>query len=295
MSPDPVEGPGEGSPLEIVADGLLKFAFRPWRLAKVLPTTASTMAETLRRALTGLTMAPPFAAPQTCVNASVSAHRNIAYAQMDFEDIKAVTNHFEVKVNDVVLALCAGVLRRFLLERGELPDRSLVAMVPVSVHEASGRPGRNQVSGMFCRLQTHIKDPIDRLQAIAAANSVAKEHSSSIGPTLLQDWTQLAARPVLGGVMWLAGNASFGQRAVHNLIISNVAGPQDPRYLLGAEVKAMYPLGPIFHGSGLNITVISLGGKPNVGIVSCPELVPDLWELADAFPIALEELLVAKR
>ena len=80
---------------------------------------------------------------------------------------------------------------------------------------------------------------------------------------------------------------------MHNLVISNVPGPQMPLYFLGCEVKAMYPLGPIFHGSGLNITVMSLNGKLDVGIVSCPELLPDLWDMADDFEVALDELLDA--
>jgi hypothetical protein len=83
-------------------------------------------------------------------------------------------------------------------------------------------------------------------------------------------------------------------RPVHNLVVSNVPGPQNPLYFLGSEVKAMYPLGPIFHGSGLNITVMSLNGKLDVGVISCPELLPDLWDLADDFAVALEELLSAK-
>ena len=80
---------------------------------------------------------------------------------------------------------------------------------------------------------------------------------------------------------------------MHNLVVSNVPGPQVPLYFLGSEVKAMYPLGPIFHGSGLNITVMSLNGKLDVGIVSCPELLPDLWDLADDFEVALDELLAS--
>src|SRR4029078_1979729 len=83
----------------------------------------------------------------------------IAFAQLDLEDIKTVKNHFGVKVNDVVMALVSGVLRKFLADRGALPDNSLVAMVPVSVHEKSDRPGRNQVSGMFSKLETQIEDP----------------------------------------------------------------------------------------------------------------------------------------
>jgi WS/DGAT/MGAT family acyltransferase len=199
-------------------------------------------------------------------------------------------------VNDVVMALVAGVLRKFLYDRGELPDSSLVAMVPVSVHEKSDRPGRNQVSGMFSRLETQIENPAERLKAIAEANSVAKQHSSAIGATLLQDWSQFAAPAVFGVAMRVyAASRLSGARPVHNLVVSNVPGPQVPLYYLGCEVKAMYPLGPIFHGSGLNITVMSLTGKLDVGIVSCPELLPDLWDMADDFEPALKELLDATR
>ena len=82
---------------------------------------------------------------------------------------------------------------------------------------------------------------------------------------------------------------------MHNLVVSNVPGPQIPLYFLGAEVTAMYPLGPIFHGSGLNITVMSLNGKLDVGLISCPELLPDLWDMADDFAVGMKELLDAAR
>jgi len=252
--------------------------------------------KTVLRARSGQTMAPPFAAPRTAFNASVTAQRNIAYAQLDLDDIKTVKSYFDVKVNDVVMALVSGVLRQFLLDRGELPDSSLVAMVPVSVHEKSDRPGRNQVSGMFSSLQTHIADPAERIRAIADANSVAKQHSSAISATLLQDWSQFAAPAVFGMAMRAYARTSLTKSMpVHNLVVSNVPGPQVPLYFLGSEVKAMYPLGPVFHGSGLNITVMSLTGKLDVGIIACPELVPDLWELADDFSVGMEELLLATR
>jgi diacylglycerol O-acyltransferase len=289
--PDPAEGPGDASTVEISAGGLLRFAVRPLRLAKVLPATVLTIANTLSRARAGSTMAAPFAAPPTPFNAAVTAHRNIAFARLDLEQIKTVKNRFTVKVNDVVMALCAGMLRRFLADHGALPEAPLVAMVPVSVHEKSDRPGRNQISGMFCRLPTHIADPTQRLRATARAHSVAKEHNSAIGPTLLQDWTQLAARPVFGTAMRLVAGTPLMRSPVHNLIISNVPGPQSALYFLGCEVKAMYPFGPIFHGSALNITVMSLNGELDIGIISCPELVPDVWELADDCSVALEELL----
>jgi diacylglycerol O-acyltransferase / wax synthase len=293
--PDPVEGVGGVNHLELAATGLLKFATRPLHLANVLPSTVSSVVETVRRARSGQAMTRPFRAPQTAFNAAVTGHRNIAFAQLDLEDIKTVKNRFGVKLNDVVMALVAGVLRQFLLDRGELPPDPLVAMVPVSVRDKSDRPGRNQVSGMFSSLQTHIDDPAERLRAISAANSTAKEHSSAIAATLLQDWSQFAAPAVFGIAMRVYANTRLtDSRPVHNLVISNVPGPQVPLYFLGAEVKAMYPLGPIFHGSGLNITVMSLTGKLDVGLISCPELLPDLWDLADDFQVGLEELLAAK-
>jgi diacylglycerol O-acyltransferase len=169
-------------------------------------------------------------------------------------------------------------------------------MVPVSVHGKSDRPGRNKISGMFASLETQLSDPVERLKAIAEANSVAKQHSSAIGASLLQDWSQFAAPAVFGIAMRLYASSRLTESVpVHNLVVSNVPGPQVPLYLLGCEVKAMYPLGPIFHGSGLNITVMSLRGDLDVGLISCPELVPDLWEMADEFAIGMEELLAATR
>src|SRR6476659_582094 len=201
-----VAGPGSGGPLQIAAGGLMRVAFRPWQLANLVPTTVATIVKTLRRAGTGLTMAAPFAGPPTRFNTSVTADRNIALAQLDLDDVKKVKDRFKVTVNDVVMALCAAVLRWFLSDHDELPARSLVAMVPVSVHEKSDRPGHNQVSGMFCSLETHLGDPAQRLRAIARADAAAKNHSSAISPTLLQDWAQLAARAVLGAVFRLVAN-----------------------------------------------------------------------------------------
>ncbi|MCA4739295.1 WS/DGAT/MGAT family O-acyltransferase [Mycobacterium avium] len=295
-APEPDAGVGGGAGWRIAAGGLVRFAARPLRLASVVPDTAASVLATVRRALDGAAMARPFAAPATVFNARISNRRCIAYAELNLDDVKAVKNHFGVKVNDVVMALVSGVLRQYLAERNALPDSSLVASVPISVHGKSDRPGRNQVSAMFASLHTEIADPVQRLKAIAHANSVAKEHSSAIGASLLQDWTQFAAPAVFGIAMRLYARTRFtDSMPVHNLVVSNVPGPQLPLYLLGCEVKAMYPLGPIVHGSGLNITAMSLRGKLDVGLIGCPDLVPDLWELADEFAVAMEELRAAAR
>ncbi|OBI79516.1 WS/DGAT/MGAT family O-acyltransferase [Mycobacterium asiaticum] len=295
-APERVAGVGGASGWQIAAGGLLRFATRPLQLANVVPDTVSSVVATLLRARDGLTMARPFAAPPTVFNASISARRTIAYAELDLEDVKTVKDHFGVKVNDVVMALVSGVLRRYLADRNVLPESSLVASVPISVHGRSDRPGRNQVSAMFASLETHIDDPVRRLNAIAESNSVAKQHSSAIGATLLQDWSQFAAPAVFGAAMRVYAMTRLTESLpVHNLVVSNVPGPQISLYLLGCEVKAMYPLGPIFHGSGLNITVMSLNGRLDIGLIACPELLPDLWELADEFAVVLAELLAATR
>jgi WS/DGAT/MGAT family acyltransferase len=236
-------------------------------------------------------MAAPFAAPQTLFNAAVTDRRSFAYSALSLTDVKKVKDYFHVTVNDVLMALCAGALRRYLDVRDSLPDRSLIAMVPVSVHDRCDRPGRNQVTGMFCRLETHIPDPVERLDAIANSSGKAKEHSAALGATLLHDWAQFAGRSVVRTVMKLVSVPPLARTPVHNLIISNVAGPQSDLYCLGAKVIAMYPFGPLFHGCGLNITVMSLSGGVNVGVTSCPTLIDDPWEIADAFQAELEELL----
>ena len=294
--PEPVDGPGDASELAIVAGGLARFVSRPLHLLNTLPGTVSSVVDTIRRVRSGSAMTSPFTAPKTVFNAPITTHRNVAYAELDLGDVKKVKDHFGIKVNDVVMALTSGALRQLLIDRGELPDVSLVAMVPVSVHGKSDRPGRNQVSGMFSRLETQIADPAERLEAIARSNSLAKQHNSAISATLLQDWTQFAAPAVFGTAMRLIAKSRLtSRRPVHNLVVSNVPGPQVPLYYLGCEIVAMYPLGPLFHGSGLNITVMSLNGKLDVGLIGCPELLPDLWELADAFGTGLAELLTAAR
>jgi diacylglycerol O-acyltransferase / wax synthase len=286
-----VDGAGGARPLQIAASGLVGFALRPWRLATVLPPTARTLVQTVFRARQGRTMAAPFAAPPTAFNAPFTEQRNIAFTQLDLRDIKTVKNRLGLTVNDVVVGLCAAALRRFLFDRGELPDTPLLAAVPVSVRDKSDRPGHNQLTWMFCRLETHISDPAERLRNIAAKNAAAKDHTEALGPTLLHDWTQFGGQTMFGAAMRILPRIPVHLSPVYNLIMSNVPGPQGRMYFLGCAVNAMYPLGPILAGAGLNITVMSLDGKLGVGIISCPDVLPDLWGIAELFPAALDELL----
>ena len=290
--PEPIKGVGNPSKRQIVLDGLLRFARRPWYLATVLLETVVGAIKTVRRVGRGQAMSGLFSAPRTLFNGTVSEHRATAYIQLDLPDVKTVKNRFGVTVNDVMLALVSSSLRRFLLERAALPQAPLVAAMPVSIFETH-RTSRNQLSAMLSSLGTDIADPVERLKTIAAASSIAKYHVSAVGPTLGLDWTQFAPRLLELGWRIYRWSGLSDRRPIYNLTLSNVPGPQVQYYLMGARVKASYKFGPVFHGAGLNITVMSLNGKIEVGLVSCSDLLPDLWDLADGLRIALKELLDA--
>lgn len=291
-APEPVACTEMADPLKMVALGLTGAALRPWRLANVLIPTVSKLGTTLLRARRGgPTMAAPFATARAPFNGPFTRRRNVAFSELDLDDVKAVKNRFGVTINDVVTAVCAGALRQFLSNRGELPGGPLVASVPVSVHNKSGRPGRNQTTWMLCRLETHIADPVQRLGRTAEGNTSAKDHAAAMGPSLLQDWTQLAGQTVFGVAKKVLPRLPLADRPPHNMVLSNVPGPQAQLYFAGCKINAMYPLGPIIAGAGLNVTAMSLNGRLGVGLISCPDLLPDLWELADTIPAALKELM----
>lgn len=280
----------------MVVSGAVGAALRPWRLTTIVPATGLTVVRTLRRARSGKSMAAPFSAPRTPFNAPFSQRRNVAFATVDLDDVKKIKNRFNVTVNDVVMAVCAGALRQFLADRAELPTSPLIAAVPVSVHGRSDRPGRNQTSWMFCSLRTETADPVSRLRTMANGAAMAKQHSADLGATLLQDWAQLLSSAAMSVLKRVVSRIPKLPSPAFNLILSNVAGPAMPLYMAeGCEVTRLHPLGPILMGSGLNITVMSYNGSVGVGLISSPDLVPDLWSLADAIPTALEELLAEDR
>lgn len=295
--PQPIAGVGTVSTRQMVLDGLVRFALRLWFLVgKVVPAAFAALVKTVRRAVRGQSMPGLFTAPRTPFNGRLTGRRTIAYVQLDLDDIRRVKKRFGVTVNDVLLALLSGALRQFLLDRAALPAAPLVAGITVSVYREDN-PARNQDSFIFSHLHTEIADPTDRLKAIAASTSVAKQHHSAMRPTLFQDlmecsprllsWFEAVLRP------YYSRYQRDGRRPVANLILSNVPGPQRQYYLTGAAVRARYAFGPLLYGAGLNLVAMSLNGKLDVGLVSCTDLMPDLWEVADGLPIALKDLLDA--
>ncbi len=241
-------------------------------------------------------MAAPFSAPRTSFNGTITGHRTIGFADMSLDDIKAVKAASGTTVNDVVLAVSGGALRSYLDSRGELPSSSLLATVPVSVRSESKRSsGANKVSALFAKLGTDVEDPLERLEEMAAANRNAKEHHSAISADSLQDWAEFAAPRTFGLAVRAYAGLRLAERhpVVHNLVISNVPGPPVPLYFMGARIDALYPLGPVFHGAGVNITVMSNNGEVHVGIIACRESMPDVDDLVQRFPEELAKLRAA--
>jgi WS/DGAT/MGAT family acyltransferase len=270
-------------------------ARQPFRLAKTLRRTAETALRTRSRNRQPDVDPPPgfFAAPRTSFNVSLTPHRDFAFTSVSLSDVKAVKNAVGVSVNDVVLAVCAGALRRYLDANDEHPDAPLVAMVPVSVRteEQQGTLG-NQVSQMLCSLATDIDDPVKRLEAIHDGTQQAKGQLNAIGADALTDWAEFAAPALAGRAARLYSRTKMADRhrPLFNVTISNIPGPPFPLYSNGARMVANYPLGPIFDGGGLNITVMSYLDQLDFGLIVCKDLIPDVWSLADGLGAALDEL-----
>lgn len=237
----------------------------------------------------------PLTAPRSVFNGTVGAGRKVALARVALEPIKRVKNAQQTTVNDVVLAICAGALRRYLLAREALPSSPLVAVCPISVRGASPARGANNVSAMFTSLATDIADPVERLHAIQKTTRAAKSEHNAIGAATLQNWAEYAAPTTfnLAARFYTRLRLADRHRPIYNVLISNVPGPPFPIYLAGAQLVAAYPLGPVMEGMGLNITVMSYMGSVDFGFMASRDLVPDVQALADETEPAAEELLAA--
>ncbi len=277
------------------AVGCLPTATKPWQLAKLVTPTVRTLVETASRARQGTAMAAPLTAPRTSFNGTITGHRSIALTDVSLDDIKEIKHAVPgATVNDVVLALSGGALRRYLHgPRRAARTRSLLASVPVSVRNESTRTGgRNKVSTIFCRLGTDVEDPLERITEMSVANAHAKDHHKAVPADTLQEWAEFAAPRTFGLAVRMVSDLRLAEKApvIHNLVISNVPGPPVPLYFVGARIDALYPLGPIFHGAGLNITVMSNNGQMHIGAIACSELMPNVWDLVDQFPVELEAM-----
>jgi diacylglycerol O-acyltransferase / wax synthase len=226
-------------------------------------------------------------APRSILNQRITCSRRLATQQLSLERVKTIACSSAGTVNDVMLAICSVALRRFLLEQGELPDRPLIALVPVNVRPKDDPGGGNAVGAILATLATDKEDPRSALDAIIASTTRGKTQLQGMSGNAIVQYSALVLAPMI--LSFLPG-AAGRVRPAFNVVISNVPGPQMPLYFRGWRLDESYPLSIPFHGYGLNITVQSYAGLLNFGIIGCRDTLPHLQRLAVYSAEALEAL-----
>jgi WS/DGAT/MGAT family acyltransferase len=206
--------------------------------------------------------------------------------------VKRVKNAAGTTVNDVVISASAGAVRRWMLDHGDLPDRSLQALIPISIRTADDADELgNKVSGMIAPIGTHIEDAIERLEFVHRTMDIAKEMHQATPATLLQDFAQFAPPAIAARAAQVVfRNGRAGRWTPFNLVISNIPGPRYPLYLGGARLEGHYPVSAITDGAALNITLHSYLDVLCFGVVADRDLVPDVWDLMGLIEAEIAEL-----
>jgi len=294
MRPAPKTAGGVG--VSQVARTVGRMPIVTMRTAARLPGAALGFLRALRDAGRSVTL--PLTAPRTSLSRSISSSRSVALTTVPLADVLDVSRAFGATINDVAMAITAGALRIWLRRAGELPDRPLVAAVPVAVRGDTTHMTGNRVSVMFSALPTQLADPIERLDAVRTQMHDAKATHHDVGPSTLGALAEAAPWNVVGLLFRAYSDLGLASRLppAVNLVISNVPGPPVPVYCGGAHLVGLYPLGPIFDGAALNITIVSCDDDVDIGIVTCPDVAPaPVDELAAACHESLSELVACAR
>jgi WS/DGAT/MGAT family acyltransferase len=238
---------------------------------------------------------PVSAAPPTPWNGTVTAHRRFAMRSASLTNLKVLKDATGGTLNDVVMAVSAGALRVYLERHDALPDRPLRSMVPVSIRTGEEtEPWTNRVSMLMVDLPTNVADPLERVARCQEAMKKAKERFELVPAEDLVDIQQYSPPVVATSAIRLASRVRLAERVPPiNVVISNVPGPRQPLYLEGAQMEQYIPVSTITQGMGLNITVHSYLDQLAFGLISCRELVPDLWDLVDLHVDEIEVLFKA--
>ncbi|MDQ6698126.1 MAG: wax ester/triacylglycerol synthase family O-acyltransferase [Actinomycetota bacterium] len=236
---------------------------------------------------------PRTAAPPTPFNRAITAHRRLELRSVSLSEVKAIKAAAGATLNDVVMAMCAGALRSYLLEHDALPESPLVAMIPVSIRTGDeADKWSNRVSSIFTPIPTDEADPIQRVKRVHEAMDVAKERFALLPADMLTDYAQFSPPALAARAARVATRLRVADRlnSPVNVVISNVPGPREALYLAGAKLLHYYPVSTIVEGQGLNITVQSYRDTLDFGLVGARELVPDLDRLADGIVAEMEAL-----
>ncbi len=240
----------------------------------------AALVRTLSRGVRNETSAVSLYAPRTILNTRITGSRRFAAQDWPIERMRAIGTAAGTTINDVVLAMCSGAMRRFLGELDALPDAPLVAMVPVGLKakesQSASAAGGNAIGAVMVKLGTHLPDPAKRLGAIHSSMADGKQALGAMTPVQILAMSAVGMAPaLLTPMLKLQGIA----RPPFNLIISNVPGPRATHYYNGARLEGMYPLSIPIHGMALNITCTSYDGRMGFGLTGCRRTVPHLQRL----------------
>ncbi|MDH3706624.1 MAG: WS/DGAT domain-containing protein, partial [Acidimicrobiia bacterium] len=294
--PGGTEGAGpEPTSWELLARSVVPNARTPFRIMRYGTALAQRGVAFVQHQIGADTPTAYTGIPRTRWNDRIGPRRSCAFSSVSLDDVKQLKVHHDVKVNDVVMAICAGAMRMYLDGHDELPESSLVAGVPVSTRAADDDSLDNQIANMNVSLATDVADPVERLLQINRNSQASKEMTSAVRARKIQSIGETAPPLMLNlAIRTLHGTGALtAVPTVMNTIISNVPGPPFPIYFAGARATGMFPGSVIMEAMGLNITVLSYVDRLDIGLAADPELVPDLWHLADLMPRALAELLDA--
>ena len=232
--------------------------------------------------------------PPTILNKAISSERSFAGTSISLSRAKAVAKQAGGKLNDVVLALASGVVRRYLLQQGALPKKSLTAAVPISLREEGNTDSNNQVFGMICSIATNIEDPKARLQAIIAQSAKSKEMSHPLRAFMPQvSNVSMLGAPILVQILALLYSRSSLSDVLPpaaNITVSNVPGPRQTLYAAGAELLHIFPVSISTHGIALNITVQSYRDQLDFGFIAGANIIPHVQVLCDMLPLEFDAL-----
>jgi WS/DGAT/MGAT family acyltransferase len=235
--------------------------------------------------------------PKTALNVPVTGERGFAALSIPIATLKALAAAHDAKLNDIVLALCGGALRRYLAGHGGIPKKPLIASMPISLRKAGNTDFTTQATLSLVNLNTDIADPLKRLRAIRDAAGAVKALAQRAKGVIPTDFPSIGVPWVLHGLASLYGRSGLAgaMAPIANVVISNVAGPPVPLYAAGARMATYWPLSIVEHGLGLNVTVMSYAGAMGFGFTTARNAVPDARELSTALLGALDELVARSR
>jgi diacylglycerol O-acyltransferase / wax synthase len=297
VTPDvsPTEPIGEPSDLGLLFRSGVDLATTPVRVGKYVAAATRRFGRFGPQLVRNGVLRVPLS-PATAFNRPVGFRRALSFTSVSLADVKAVRTHLDVTVNDVLVGLCGEALTRYLAQTGQpSPRKPLTAMLPVSMRAAGDRELTNRVSATMATLETDIHDPAERIRAISRRFEPTKRSARIFQAAPLPSVCELLPPSAFMALSHVLQSPLGGRLTpiACNAVISNVMGPPRPLYVAGARVLGIYSASILLMKSTINITMFGSDGRMDFGIVVDPELVPDPWIIADAIPVALEELMSA--